>query len=197
MAVGSFSLTYPRYLVIDFTTAFYEEPSAILMRAPTLEKQPFALAKPFQSHVWISLLAVMTFISFVLWISSSIKTHQKRYKETNRFDHFFLILYAVLLTQCLYFIHSLHKPCYTYFHYISSWTSIWNCFAFTSHVLVSLFCGVHSRLRRNAHFLLEHSDLETCTFIACRIAIFRFRWNSLARNGLGCIVYGIFGFEFN
>ena len=102
VAVGSFSLTYPRYLVIDFTTAFYEEPSAIIIRAPTQEKQLFALAKPFQSPVWISLFSVMTVISFVLWILTAIKTHHKIYRERNRFDHVFLFTYALLLTQCKY-----------------------------------------------------------------------------------------------
>ncbi len=100
MAVGTFVPTHPRSLVVDFTRPFYEESNAILTRAPSQENQLFTIAKPFQPRVWIILLATMILVSIFLWISSAIRESKIDGRRNKRFDHFFLSIYAVILTQC-------------------------------------------------------------------------------------------------
>jgi len=51
MAIGVFSLTYSRYLAVDFTTAFYEESKAILIPPPTTESRLFECIRPYHWQV--------------------------------------------------------------------------------------------------------------------------------------------------
>ncbi len=57
IGAAPFSVTYTRRTVIDFTVSFYEEPTAILIPAPTPGKESLsAYMKPFQLKVISRLL---------------------------------------------------------------------------------------------------------------------------------------------
>lgn len=51
MGVGSFSFTFARQKVVDYTVGFYEEATTILIPPPHQESNLFDCAKPFQFEV--------------------------------------------------------------------------------------------------------------------------------------------------
>ena len=55
MGAGSFSVTFDRQSVVDFTNGFFEEPTRILIPPPEEATRLFACARPFQIEVIISL----------------------------------------------------------------------------------------------------------------------------------------------
>ncbi|XP_064083570.1 probable glutamate receptor isoform X1 [Macrobrachium nipponense] len=60
MALGPFSITYLRSLIIDFSVPVYIDNSGIFLPRPTRERDLTGFAKPFAWQVWIALsLAVL------------------------------------------------------------------------------------------------------------------------------------------
>ena len=53
MGAGSFSVTFDRQSVVDFTNGFFEEPTRILIPPPDEATRLFACARPFQIEVII------------------------------------------------------------------------------------------------------------------------------------------------
>jgi hypothetical protein len=51
LGAAALSVTQSRTQVIDFTTPFYEEPTAILIPSPREDSKIFACFKPFQIEV--------------------------------------------------------------------------------------------------------------------------------------------------
>jgi len=51
MGAGPFTVTLARSQVVDFTTSFYEESTAILIPPPTEDTRLFSCARPFQLQV--------------------------------------------------------------------------------------------------------------------------------------------------
>ncbi|XP_066970156.1 uncharacterized protein [Macrobrachium rosenbergii] len=75
MAIAGFTITYVRETVIDFTVAFYEEPTTILIPSPTEENDFLAFLSPFTWQVWfgtlVSVLAVGSLMSFMANVANA------------------------------------------------------------------------------------------------------------------------------
>lgn len=65
--MGPFSVTHSRSKTIDFSVAFHEEPTAILIPPPAEDNRLLACIKPFRLEV------VQPFMSFFVIISSTFK----------------------------------------------------------------------------------------------------------------------------
>ncbi|XP_047738196.1 glutamate receptor U1 [Hyalella azteca] len=68
MAMGSFTITEAREAVIDFTHPFYEEPTAILIRAPGERPNTLAFLQPFTYKVWLLILSSPCAVGPLLWL---------------------------------------------------------------------------------------------------------------------------------
>ncbi|XP_046444793.1 glutamate receptor ionotropic, delta-1-like isoform X1 [Daphnia pulex] len=99
VGIGSFSVTHVRNRVVDFTVAYYEESSGILIPAPTLGKQTSAFVKPFHFRVWIILIAILGILPCIMWVQSKILAKAKMSMARKR-EQRFMLVYGVLLTQC-------------------------------------------------------------------------------------------------
>nr|CAH0107788.1 unnamed protein product [Daphnia galeata] len=67
IGVGPFSVTHSRSKAIDFSVAFYEEPTAILIPPPAEDNRLLACIKPFRLEVWLSLILFAIFLPIILW----------------------------------------------------------------------------------------------------------------------------------
>ncbi|XP_046458798.1 glutamate receptor ionotropic, kainate 3-like isoform X2 [Daphnia pulex] len=79
IGVGPFSVTHSRSKAIDFSVAFHEEPTAILIPPPAEDNRLLACIKPFRLEVWLSLLLFALLLPIVLWKDLTFvwKTYQK------------------------------------------------------------------------------------------------------------------------
>ncbi|XP_046633088.1 glutamate receptor ionotropic, kainate 3-like isoform X3 [Daphnia pulicaria] len=79
IGVGPFSVTHSRSKTIDFSVAFHEEPTAILIPPPAEDNRLLACIKPFRLEVWLSLLLFALLLPIVLWKDLTFvwKTYQK------------------------------------------------------------------------------------------------------------------------
>lgn len=100
VGIGSFSVTHVRHRVIDFTVAYYEESSGILIPAPIHGKQNSAFIKPFDFRVWVVLIAILGILPFITWIQSKVLAKAKFSMVKKRREKRFMLFYGVLLTQC-------------------------------------------------------------------------------------------------
>ncbi|XP_059352076.1 glutamate receptor ionotropic, kainate 3-like [Daphnia carinata] len=94
IGVGPFSVTYSRFKAVDFTVAFFEEPTGILIPPPAEDNRLLACTKPFRLEVWLSLLLCTTTLPIVLWKDLQImwKTYQKAtttYNENSKEENHF------------------------------------------------------------------------------------------------------------
>ncbi|XP_057377911.1 glutamate receptor ionotropic, delta-2-like isoform X2 [Daphnia carinata] len=96
VGIGSFSVTHARHQVVDFTVAYYEESSGIMIPAPIRGKQLSTFIKPFQLQVWMILMGILVVLPFVMWIQSKLLTKVQRTKRRKKQLAF---VYGVLLTQ--------------------------------------------------------------------------------------------------
>ncbi|CAL4059420.1 unnamed protein product, partial [Meganyctiphanes norvegica] len=67
-AVASFTITYIRNTVIDFTHAYYEEPTTILIPPPQETDKLFTFLEPFSWQVWVLLVATVVVVGILLWL---------------------------------------------------------------------------------------------------------------------------------
>ncbi|KAF0314638.1 Glutamate receptor 3 [Amphibalanus amphitrite] len=70
MAVSGFTISHIREQGIDFTAAFHEESTAILLPAPRPRSKAFALIQPFSWKVWLALCAAVVGVTPVLHLIS-------------------------------------------------------------------------------------------------------------------------------
>ncbi|XP_066949352.1 probable glutamate receptor [Macrobrachium rosenbergii] len=75
MALGPFSITYLRSLIIDFSIPVYIDNEGIFLPRPTLERDLTGFAKPFSWQVWIA-LSVAVLGSMVLGVAMRRFVHQ-------------------------------------------------------------------------------------------------------------------------
>lgn len=101
MGIGSFSVTHVRHQVVDFTVAYYEESSAIMIPAPISGKQLSTFIKPFQFQVWMILIAILAVLPFIMWILSKLLAKVQRPK-VKKCQKQLMFVYGVLMTQCKY-----------------------------------------------------------------------------------------------
>ncbi|XP_071524871.1 glutamate receptor U1-like [Panulirus ornatus] len=71
-AIAGFTITYIRDTVIDFTHAFYEEPTTILIPPPSEETNFLAFLKPFSWKVWAVTLASILVVGPLLWVLANV-----------------------------------------------------------------------------------------------------------------------------
>ncbi|XP_068212059.1 glutamate receptor U1-like [Palaemon carinicauda] len=85
MAIAGFTITYIRETVIDFTHAFYEEPTTILIPPPTEQNDFLAFLSPFSWQVWIgnlvSVIAVGSLMSFMATVGNSPYLYPHNYRS--------------------------------------------------------------------------------------------------------------------
>lgn len=103
--IAPFSVTSARSRVIDFTVAYYEEPTAILIPPPAEDIRLWACLKPFETSVWLTLLLVATCIPIILWAQLRLLWNIKKpasissEPRPNMFEQF-IFVFAVITTQC-------------------------------------------------------------------------------------------------
>ncbi|XP_042219799.1 glutamate receptor ionotropic, delta-1-like [Homarus americanus] len=71
-AIASFTITYIRDTVIDFTHAFYEEPTTILIPPPSEQNNFLAFLEPFSWQVWALTLASILVVGPLLWVLANV-----------------------------------------------------------------------------------------------------------------------------
>lgn len=98
MGIGSFSVTHVRHQFVDFTVAYYEESSGIMIPAPVRGKQLSTFIKPFQFQVWMILMGILVVLPFVMWMQSKLLAKAQRTNPKKQLA----FIYGVLLTQCKY-----------------------------------------------------------------------------------------------
>lgn len=93
-------MTDVRYQAIDYTVAYFEESSAILIPAAKQENQSSVFAKPFQFQVWLTLILILGLLPLFMVAQSKLveKTEKQRKNKPNKWR--LLFFYGVLLTQC-------------------------------------------------------------------------------------------------
>nr|XP_027216628.1 glutamate receptor ionotropic, delta-1-like [Penaeus vannamei] len=65
--MAGFTITHIRDTVIDFTHAFYEEPTTILIPPPREQDNFLAFLQPFTWQVWLIILASVVVVGPVMW----------------------------------------------------------------------------------------------------------------------------------
>ena len=101
IGVGPFSITHVRYVAVDFTVPYYEEPTVILIPAPTEMPKFFACSRPFQLSVWLNLLAVVFLLPFIIWMYQRLCRKipiNARYSEISLND-IYISVFRILLSQ--------------------------------------------------------------------------------------------------
>ena len=105
MGVGPFSVTYARQQVVDFSVAFYEEPTAILIPPPSHEMRMFACTWPFKTDVWMALLGALIIVPLFIWAQSRLSAGFAAVPaRTPTLARQFTFAYGVLTQQCRSFI---------------------------------------------------------------------------------------------
>ncbi|XP_046651122.1 glutamate receptor 1-like [Daphnia pulicaria] len=95
---ASLSVTYPRSQVVDFTFAFSEDPTSILIPYPQLDSTISGIVKPFQYEVWIGIILSMFIVALVLgWISRfEWRIHRQSFHgERGWLPHFWFLFRAL------------------------------------------------------------------------------------------------------
>ncbi len=109
MGIGSFSVTYARKQVVDFTESYHQEPTALLIPPPMEDNRLLACTKPFQILVWMALFSAIIFVLLISWLIIKITNqfhHRSLRGSSNRAPSFKLIIqqiqtvYAILVSQC-------------------------------------------------------------------------------------------------
>ncbi|KZS12967.1 putative Ionotropic receptor 7e [Daphnia magna] len=95
VGIGSFSVTHMRHQFVDFTVAYYEESSGIMIPAPVRGKQLSTFIKPFQFQVWMILMGILVVLPFVMWMQSKLLAKAQRTNPKKQLA----FIYGVLLTQ--------------------------------------------------------------------------------------------------
>ncbi|VDP22388.1 unnamed protein product [Echinostoma caproni] len=82
MAVGSFTITYDRDRVIDFTTPFMYLGISIIYRRPEdKESHLFSFLQPLSAPVWGYILAATIMVSLVLFVVARFSPYEWKNKH--------------------------------------------------------------------------------------------------------------------
>ena len=108
MGIGSFSVTYARKQVVDFTESYHQEPTALLIPPPMEDNRLLACTKPFQILVWMALFSAIIFVLLISWFIIKITNqfHHRSSRSSSNSASIKLIIqhfqsvYAVLVSQC-------------------------------------------------------------------------------------------------
>ena len=123
MGAGSFSVTFERQQIVDFTQGFFVEPTRILIPPPIEATRLLACARPFRIEVvqttinvlfyhgyietknlqvWIGLLCVVGLLPFFIWIASKTETFfENRFRQNVSLSHSYSFVFGVLTHQCM------------------------------------------------------------------------------------------------
>lgn len=104
MGIGSFSVTYARKQVVDFTESYHQEPTALLIPPPMEDNRLLTCMKPFQILVWVALFSAMIFVPLTSWLITKITNQFHRSlhgsSSSSLIMRQFQSVYAVLVLQC-------------------------------------------------------------------------------------------------
>lgn len=110
MGIGSFSVTYARNQVVDFTESYHQEPTALLIPPPMEDNRLLACTKPFQILVWVALFSAIIFVLLTSWfiikLTNQLHHHRSLRSGPSNSASIKLIIqqtesvYAVLVSQC-------------------------------------------------------------------------------------------------
>ncbi|KAK8386628.1 hypothetical protein O3P69_017841 [Scylla paramamosain] len=93
-AMAGFTITHIRETVIDFTHAFFEEPTTILIPPPREQNNFLAFLEPFSWQVWFLTLVSIMVVGPIMWILATVGNLPVLYPHNTRTVHYSLFRYT-------------------------------------------------------------------------------------------------------